>query len=70
LGNTVFVGSNTPVVLQDNVIVGAGTVVTESAPKDSLVMGSPSKKILIKAQRAFGKNEKNKGFSCAVLWSC
>lgn len=47
IGNNVFIGMNTIVLLGveigDNVIVGAGSVLTKSVPPNSVVAGNPAK---------------------------
>src|SRR5690554_1168330 len=47
IGNNVFIGMNTLVLLGveigDNVIVGAGSVLTKSVPSNSVVAGNPAK---------------------------
>ena len=46
IGNNVRIGSNTtilPVNIGDNVIIGAGAVVTKDIPDNSTVKGNPAK---------------------------
>lgn len=47
IGNNVFIGSNSiilpGVVIEDNVIVAAGSVVVKSVPQGSIVGGNPAK---------------------------
>ncbi len=47
IGNDVFIGTNSiimpGVVIEDNVIVAAGSVVTKSIPKGKIVGGNPAK---------------------------
>ena len=49
IGNNVFIGSNVTVLLNvkigDNVIVGAGSVVTKDIPSNSIAAGVPAKVI-------------------------
>lgn len=48
IGNYVRIGSNAtilPVIIDDNVIVGAGSVVTKNISKDIVVCGNPAKKM-------------------------
>lgn len=49
IGNNVFIGINSiimpGVVIEDNVIIGAGAVVTKSIPEYTIVGGNPAKKI-------------------------
>ncbi|WP_235299289.1 acyltransferase [Portibacter marinus] len=49
IGNNVFIGNNSiimpGVIIEDNVIVAAGSVVTKSIPKGYIVGGNPAKKI-------------------------
>ena len=46
IGNEVRIGSNTtilPVRIEDNVIIGAGAVVTKDIPANTIVAGNPAK---------------------------
>ena len=47
IGNNIFIGSNSTilpgVVIEDNVIVAAGSVVVKSVPKGTIVGGNPAK---------------------------
>ena len=48
LGNNVFIGSNAtilPVKICDNVVVGAGSVVTKDIAKPGVYAGNPAKKL-------------------------
>lgn len=49
IGNNVFVGVRAlimpGVVIEDNVIIGSGAVVTKSVPANTIVAGNPAKKI-------------------------
>ncbi len=50
IGNNVFIGMNaiiTPgVTIEDNVIIGAGSVVTKDCPENAVYAGTPAKKIM------------------------
>jgi maltose O-acetyltransferase len=46
VGNNVRIGSNStilPVTIGDNVIIGAGSVVTKDIPSNTTVYGNPAK---------------------------
>jgi acetyltransferase-like isoleucine patch superfamily enzyme len=46
IGNNVRIGSNAtilPVTIGDNVIIGAGSVVTKDIPSNTVVKGNPAK---------------------------
>ena len=46
IGNRVRIGSNAtilPVTIGDDVIIGAGSVVTKDVPPNSIVKGNPAK---------------------------
>ena len=46
IGNNVRIGSNAtilPVTIGDNVIIGAGSVVTKDVPSETIVKGNPAK---------------------------
>lgn len=47
IGNNVYIGNNAMIMpgvtIEDNVIVGAGSVVTKSIPSGSIVAGNPAK---------------------------
>ena len=49
IGNRVFVGANTTILMNtrigDDVIIGAGSVVTKDIPNDSVVVGNPARVI-------------------------
>lgn len=49
IGNNVWIGSHCTILpginIQDNVIIGAGSVVTKNLDKNSLYVGSPAKKV-------------------------
>lgn len=49
IGNNVYIGNNSLIMpgveIGDNVIIGAGSVVTKSIPSDSIYGGNPAKKI-------------------------
>ncbi|KAF2955495.1 bifunctional UDP-N-acetylglucosamine diphosphorylase/glucosamine-1-phosphate N-acetyltransferase GlmU [Marinitoga sp. 38H-ov] len=60
IGNRVFVGSNTalvaPVDIQDDVLIGAGSTITENIPKGSLALGRA--KQITKENWVYKKREK------------
>lgn len=47
IGNNVWVGSNTTILpgicIGDNVVIGAGSVVTKSVPNNTIAVGNPAK---------------------------
>ena len=47
IGNNVFIGVNVIIMpgvkIEDNVIIAAGSIVTKSIPKDSIIGGNPAK---------------------------
>ena len=48
IGNNVYIGSNStilPVKICDNVVIGAGSVVTKNIEKEGIYAGNPAKKI-------------------------
>ena len=48
IGNHVFIGSNTtilPVDICDNVVIGAGSVVTKNIKESGVYLGNPAKKV-------------------------
>ena len=49
IGNNVYIGNNAlimpGVTIDDNVIIGAGSVVTKSVPSGWIVAGNPAKKV-------------------------
>ena len=48
IGNNVYIGSNStilPVYICDNVVIGAGSVVTKNIEKEGIYAGNPAKKI-------------------------
>ena len=48
IGNNVFIGSNStilPVNIYDNVVIGAGSVVTKDIKESGVYLGNPAKKV-------------------------
>jgi len=58
IGNNVFIGTNSiimpGVIIEDKVIIGAGSVVTKSIPSGSIVAGNPAK--IIGSYETYGQN--------------
>lgn len=50
IGNNVFIGMNTTILkgitIGDNVIIGAGSIVTSDIPSDCIAVGNPCRKIM------------------------
>ncbi len=70
IGNNCFIGANATILpgvsLADGTIVAAGSIVTKSTDKPSMIIGGNPAKIIGNASDYYDKN-KNKAFNCANL---
>lgn len=66
VGNNVYIGMNSMIMpgveIGDNVVVGAGSVVTKSLPADAVYVGVPARKIKSLSQYFDSVKEKSLGF--------
>jgi len=64
IGKNVLIGSNTcliaPLKIDDNAIIGAGSVITKSIPKNAISLSRPDQKILNNSAIGYRKNKKLK----------